>query len=227
VERRTAHRPRGSIRKYKAREIRDIFIHRRNDTLIWSVASRPPVPVWTSGKGSDFPNTACGPRYGPIFRGRAGVAHQVHNLKVAWLESSPRDHFYFKEDIMSEWKSITEHIRDYVLRRAGYVERSKCPPAPSYDELWNTQWCYEFATYMRNRLIMGFFRYGDIHKNNTTTEAKIASIRKRVDLYEQNGNLEHLVDIANIAMVEFMHSTHPKKHFDSVDDGTHITKEGK
>ena len=125
---------------------------------------------------------------------------------------------------MSELKTVTENIRDYVLKSAGIVERAITPKAPSFEELWATQWCYEFATYMRNRLIMGFFRYGDVHKNNTTTEAKIASIRKRVDLYEQNGNLEHLVDIANIAMVEFMHSTHPKKHFSSVDDGTHITK---
>jgi hypothetical protein len=125
---------------------------------------------------------------------------------------------------MSEWKRINDHIREHTLRRAGIRETVVAPTAPPHDELLRTQWCGEFERLMRNRLVMGFFRYGDIRKNNTTTDAKIASMKKRLTLYEGNGNLEHLVDIANIALVEFMHSTHPKKHFGSVDDGTHIEK---
>jgi hypothetical protein len=124
-------------------------------------------------------------------------------------------------------KTVFEHLREGLLRKAGYIERPNYPMAPPLDELQRTQWCREFEQLMRNRLIMGFFRYGDIHKNNTTTDAKIASLEKRLRLYRETGNLEVLVDMANIALVEFMHSTHPNKHFSAADDGTHITKENK
>lgn len=58
-------------------------------------------------------------------------------------------------------------------------------------------------------------------KNNTTTDMKISSMKRRLDMYEKEGNMELLVDIANLALVEYMHSTHPLKHF--ADSGVHIT----
>ena len=40
----------------------------------------------------------------------------------------------------------------------------------------------------------------------------IASLRKRLHLYEETGNAEYLVDVANFAMIEFMHPSHEAYH---------------
>lgn len=118
--------------------------------------------------------------------------------------------------------TVTEQIRKHLQSVCNYKHTSTIP---DYATLYKTQWCPEFEKLMRNRLIMGFFRYGDINKHNTTSQQKIASIKKRIGLYEQDGNLEHLVDIANLALVEFMHSEHPQKHFQAQDDVTHVVQE--
>ena len=70
---------------------------------------------------------------------------------------------------------------------------------------------------------MGAFRYAPI-SNNSTKFNRVQSIKKRIDLYEKTGNMELLVDIANICMVEFIKKDHPLAHFDSVDDGEHVSK---
>jgi hypothetical protein len=119
-------------------------------------------------------------------------------------------------------KTITEHIRDHLLEMSGFSVQK--PKAPSLEELYRTEWNPEFIQLMRNRLVMGFFRYGYLKDCNTSTEAKMKSMRKRLDMYEEDGNLEHMVDNANIALAEFMHSNHPNRHFSASDDGTHIKK---
>ncbi len=40
--------------------------------------------------------------------------------------------------------------------------------------------------------------------------------------YIETGNDELLVDVANLCMKEFAVGNHPKKHFNSVDDGEHV-----
>lgn len=69
---------------------------------------------------------------------------------------------------------------------------------------------------------MGYFRYGPMGKKPGYDN--IGSVKKRIELYEQTGNLEHLVDIANLAMVEFVEGQHPNRHFSASDDGIHVEK---
>lgn len=64
-----------------------------------------------------------------------------------------------------------------------------------------------------NRLIVGAYRYGRLGSKNKSQYDRLKSIRKRLDSYEQNGNLELLVDIANLALCEFVEGRHPKRHF--------------
>lgn len=94
-------------------------------------------------------------------------------------------------------------------------------PPPSLEEIYATQWCNEFEQLMRNRLAMGYFRYGPLNKQPKGKYDNIASIRRRLDKYEQTGNLEFLVDSANICLVEFLNGNHPNKHFSAIDDGEH------
>lgn len=45
----------------------------------------------------------------------------------------------------------------------------------------------------------------------------IASLKERLKLYEKTGNLEHLIDVGNFAMIEYMHPRHPNAHFEAQD----------
>jgi hypothetical protein len=76
---------------------------------------------------------------------------------------------------------------------------------------------------MKNRMVMGAFRYQPLsyQKSFNIQYDNLKSIRRRLKLYELTGNLEHLVDCANICMIEFMVGNHEKRHFKSIDDGEH------
>lgn len=91
-----------------------------------------------------------------------------------------------------------------------------------YIELRETQWSSKFEELMRNRLIMGALRYGNVL--GTVDKSKydlVHSIERRVRLYKESDNAEYLVDIANYALLEFVNESHPKFHFEMIDDGEH------
>lgn len=92
------------------------------------------------------------------------------------------------------------------------------------EELRISEWSKEFETLMRNRLIMGAFRYGKIKATGKPKYNRIDSVKKRLLKYEETGNLELLVDCANLCLMEFIEGEHPNKHFTSGDDGEHVEK---
>lgn len=92
---------------------------------------------------------------------------------------------------------------------------------PSIEEIYATQWSKEFEILMRNRLAMGYFRYGPLNKQPKGKYDNVGSMIKRLNKYSETGNLEHLVDVANICLVEFLNGDHPSKHFSAQDDGEH------
>ena len=94
----------------------------------------------------------------------------------------------------------------------------------SIEELKLSEWSKLFEKLMRNRLIFGAFRYGKIHDKNKPNWDRVDSIFKRTKLYQETGNREFLVDIANLALLEFEEGSHPKSHFKSNDDtNIHVT----
>jgi hypothetical protein len=108
-------------------------------------------------------------------------------------------------------KTVFEHIRARLLA-----------PRDIYEELKQTQWCSRFEQLMRNRLIVGAFRYGGIRTPSKGFDV-IGSIVSRAGKYLKDGNQEHLVDIANLAMVEFVSPMcHPNPTWSPVDDGEHV-----
>ena len=115
-------------------------------------------------------------------------------------------------------KTVREHLRDRVLRRAGLAPAPRLPDLPV---LRRTEWSPRFERLMRNRLIVGAFRYGRMGTPAKGSYALVDSARRRLDAYEATGNLEHLVDVANLALVEFVEGRHPCRHWDAADDGEH------
>lgn len=85
-----------------------------------------------------------------------------------------------------------------------------------------SEWSSEFERLMRNRLLMGRFRYGRMDRSDQRNYDRIGSAMKRLRLYQASGNLEYLVDVANLCLMEFEHGSHPDKHFHAADDGEHV-----
>jgi len=115
--------------------------------------------------------------------------------------------------------TVTEHIRAHFLAERGVFD---VEPRPPLAELRQTEWSARFEELMRNRLLMGAYRYGRFAEPGKTAGQRIqASIAARLDRYRRTGNLECLVDAANYCLLEFEHSTHPLAHFRAEDDEVH------
>lgn len=87
-----------------------------------------------------------------------------------------------------------------------------------------TEWSREFEDLMRNRLIMGRFRYAPMRSPEKGAYDNVGSAQKRLRLYLETGNVEHLVDVANLCLIEFEHGNHPERHFAASDDGEHVPR---
>lgn len=118
-------------------------------------------------------------------------------------------------------KTVHDYLRARLLQQAGIFEPTE--PAPSLDVIARMQSCPIFEEYRKNRMIMGYFRYGSLQSQiGCAKYDNVGSIEKRLSIYKSDHNREHLVDIANLAMVEF--ATHPNYPFRPSDDGVHAVK---
>jgi uncharacterized protein YjgD (DUF1641 family) len=79
-----------------------------------------------------------------------------------------------------------------------------------------TEFNEDFIEKMKNRMVASFYKYGPVAKNAENTD-EIKSLKDRLKLYEETGNTEWLVDVANFAMIEFTYPQHPKAHFRATD----------
>lgn len=115
---------------------------------------------------------------------------------------------------------IHDVIRERLLHKAGLVELP--PPRftlESFERQAQDQWSPRFEVLMKNRLRMGLLRYGPFGAKGKPYFNMMNSVKKRLDQWEEDGNDEHLVDIANLCMCEFIEGKHPKKHFKAQDEG--------
>lgn len=116
-------------------------------------------------------------------------------------------------------------LREHLLDSLGYAE----PAArmPGLDELRETEWPIEIRTFvelMRRRMLMGAFRYGRDADPRKCHYNLLAGMRKKFKAYEQTGNREHLIDLANYCHMEFRRPTHPLAHFRAEDDHCHCPR---
>ena len=121
-------------------------------------------------------------------------------------------------------KTVTEHLREHLFSVLGGYDR-RASVRPPLESLVATEWSDTFEMLMRNRLIMGAFRYGTQEQQCDKVIHRIESLRKRLDDYEATGRLEHLIDFAAIAMAEYIHPKHPNAHWQASDDTEHARVE--
>lgn len=71
-----------------------------------------------------------------------------------------------------------------------------------------------FIQQMVNRMVMGYFRYGPFRQQFPHRADAYESLRARLRKYKETGNTEWLIDVANLAMMEFECPSHENAHYD-------------
>lgn len=84
-------------------------------------------------------------------------------------------------------------------------------------EILSREWSGEFIKLMQNRIVVSHHKYGWMSKTYPELAQAAKCIQERLDKYNQTGNTEWLVDIANFAMIEFRFPSHPEAHFRATD----------
>lgn len=121
---------------------------------------------------------------------------------------------------MRKW--IHDTLRERLLQRKGLVEPQPLLTLKELeDSVKQESWDETFLTLMFNRLLIGRLRYGPKRKG---THNHVKAIKTKIELYENTGNTEYLVDVGNYCMLEFRYGVHPNKHFSSTDDEDHCEK---
>ncbi len=112
--------------------------------------------------------------------------------------------------------SLHDVMRKRLLERKGMPVHEE-PKGLDLSSLYRTEWSPAFEQLMRNRLVMGAMRYEPM-KNKRGKDATYDygnEIVRRINEYLKTGNKEFLVDVANMALLEFEFPYHPNAHFDN------------
>jgi len=72
---------------------------------------------------------------------------------------------------------------------------------------------WEAIQMMANRMCMSEPKYGDIADTYPHKGDALQGLRDRLQKYEETGNTEWLLDVANMALIEHLHPAHPQAHF--------------
>ena len=93
------------------------------------------------------------------------------------------------------------------------MEKAGRAKMDNVNDILQRDWSNEFINLMQNRIIVSHYKYGWISQNYPELAKAIDSAEERLRLYRETGNTEWLVDLANFAMIEFMHPSHQQAHF--------------
>lgn len=124
----------------------------------------------------------------------------------------------------NKWKTLNAWRESCGLPPIPAREPGTIKSMPPLDELRLTQWSPEFETMMRDRLIMGAFRYGTLGNPEKAKYDNIASCLRRLELYRETGDLGLLADVANLCLCEFVEGNHPKAHIAMGDSSEKVEK---
>lgn len=118
--------------------------------------------------------------------------------------------------------TIHQHLRRHLEESLGLPQT---PLAAPFEELWETEWDSHFERLMRNKLVFGSVRYGRLGDPSKPQWDRLGRIRRELQHYEQTGDLEALVEIANHALLEFVEGRHPNRHYGERGDTSWHTEE--
>lgn len=123
-----------------------------------------------------------------------------------------------QDNIVVSWRPREWFLEDSKRHWAGKPPKFEPNITQSIEQLRVSEWSSLFEVMQRDRLVMGALRYGRIGEKGKPEYDRIESAMRRLKEYRKTGNDEHLVDVANIMLLEFVEGTHPNKHFSSIDE---------
>ena len=84
-----------------------------------------------------------------------------------------------------------------------------------------TEYSERFDEIRKNMMVVSYFKYGPLSDNYEKYKCMdaLGNIEKRLAKYRETGNTEFLADIANFAMIEFMHPSIPGAKYTPTDNG--------
>lgn len=135
---------------------------------------------------------------------------------VTGTKKNRRQETFYTVNANTMRKTVFEHLRQRLEQRAGLSPLST-PPRYRLQDLERSEWDVLFERLMRNRLIMGALRYGPLRTPGKPQYDRVGSMERRLKLYRDGGNMELLVDVANLALCEFAECNHPTRHFSTID----------
>jgi len=76
-----------------------------------------------------------------------------------------------------------------------------------FNNILKTEYSERFDNIRKDMMVMSYYKYGSLRDNYDKFKCMdaIGNIEKRLEKYKETGNTEFLADIANFAMIEFMH----------------------
>lgn len=73
-------------------------------------------------------------------------------------------------------------------------------------EILAKEYCEEFDERRKNAMVCSYYKYGPIKENFQKGRVDaIGSLKKNLKKFEETGNTEYLVDVANYAMLRYMY----------------------
>lgn len=90
---------------------------------------------------------------------------------------------------------------------------------PPVSSLRKTERNPEFEELCINRKVIGAIRYGLMGQEGKPKYDRVSCMIRRLEAYREDRNAEHLVDVANLAELEFTEGDH--KGVTATDDGVH------
>lgn len=90
-----------------------------------------------------------------------------------------------------------------------------------FKEILKTEYSERFDEIRKSMMVVSYYKYGPLKENYEKYKCMdaIANMRKRIEEYERTGNTEFLADVANYAMIEFMHSSIEGAKYTPTDSG--------
>ena len=82
-----------------------------------------------------------------------------------------------------------------------------------------SEYSQTFWQRMKQAMAMSFHKYGAVASAYPHKVNAVSSLEHRLQLYKDTGNKDYLVDVANFAMIEFMHPAHESAHDTPTDGG--------
>lgn len=89
------------------------------------------------------------------------------------------------------------------------------------DKILSEEYNFAFIKKCQGAMVESYHKYGSIKENYRThkTINAVATLKQKLQKYEDTGNTDFLVDVGNYAMIEFTYPQHPGAHYKHTDTG--------